>query len=335
MSGLLTLMLRGAPAPASAEILASDARLEPGFKPIYDRDILPHLVAFEEQRVRALRSLRWRMFLAIPVTLALVAATIFAFTQIEGKKDGFGELLGMAVMGVFAWAYMQVKRYKGDIKSKVFPSVFRYFGESFTYAPKAEMDMKIWESTGIIPRYTTKKTEDHVQGMYRDVRLDIIEANLVRGSGKRRTTVFNGLLAMVAVGKRFQGTTLVHHDKGALGNWFLKKKDSNLQVVRLEDPVFEQRFEVRSTDQVEARYLLTTSFMERLMALETALGSRIQACFHQNHLLLLIPSDRLWFEPGPVYQPATFVEDIALIFQQMRLLFQIIDVLKLDDTTRL
>ena len=66
--------------------------------------------------------------------------------------------------------------------------------------------------------------------------------------------------------KRFKGKTVVRKDSGIIGNWF-KKKFSSLKNVKLEDPNFEKMFEVYSDDQVESRYLLTVTFMERLKEL--------------------------------------------------------------------
>ena len=79
--------------------------------------------------------------------------------------------------------------------------------------------------------------------------------------------------------KSFNGKTIVRKDIGLIGNWF-RKTFTSLENVKLEDPTFEKRFEVFSDDQIEARYLLTVTFMERLTQLaETFGGKTIQCCF--------------------------------------------------------
>jgi hypothetical protein len=50
---------------------------------------------------------------------------------------------------------------------------------------------------------------------------------------------------------------------------------NNLEKVKLESIDFENRFIVYSNDQVEARYILTPSFMERLVKLEKMMGDEI------------------------------------------------------------
>jgi hypothetical protein len=336
MSQLFSLLLNGAPPAASRALLASDDRIDPAFKPTYDREIVPHLVTFEQKRVEALHSLRMRAFVGVPAIAAVIAAGVYVLTQLEGKKDGLAELTLMVCLGIGAWMYRRVTLYHGDVKSQVFPTVFRHFGD-FIYSPKADFTFDAWQQAGIVPKYTVSQStlEDSVIGTHRGVSLKIVEAKLIKGQGKNRSTVFKGLIAKVGVGKRFKGTTIIRRDKGRLGNTFSSLGRGKLETVRLEDPTFEARYEVCSTDQVEARYLLTTSFMERLMELEDKLDSKIEAAFNDQQLLIMISSSRNWFEPSSIYEPATFVEDISLIFDQMHALFQIIEILKLDENTGL
>ncbi|MEC9217349.1 MAG: DUF3137 domain-containing protein, partial [Pseudomonadota bacterium] len=68
-------------------------------------------------------------------------------------------------------------------------------------------------------------------------------------------TVFHGLVVRTAVHKNFRGRTIILYDAGVVGN-FGRALLQGLQRVNLEDPVFEQAFEVAASNQVEARYLL-------------------------------------------------------------------------------
>jgi hypothetical protein len=109
-----------------------------------------------------------------------------------------------------------------------------------------------------------------------------------------------------------------------------------LEKVALEDPVFEKQFEVFSSDQVEARYLLSTSMMERLLKLKELMdGSRIEASFYDNALLLMVASNKKWFEGGNVFTPADFVNDINTILEEMAVMFEVIEHLKLHEVTHL
>lgn len=197
----------------------------------------------------------------------------------------------------------------------------------------------------ILPAHEDASTEDYVAGHYKTVPLSLFECRLTStsGSGKNRhTTVhFEGLVITIEVPKRFSGHTVVKRDRGSVGNWFGKTFAGGLSVVKLEDPRFEERYEVYGTDQIEARYLLNPAFMERLVALEDLFaahqGNRcnIQCAFKDAKLLFAIPSTKEWFATGSIFKPANFIGEINAILKEMDQLFAIIDVLKLDDKTGL
>jgi len=57
-------------------------------------------------------------------------------------------------------------------------------------------------------------------------------------------------------------------------------------LVELEDTEFENDFMVYSTDQVEARYILSTSLMERITRLKRKIDKPIMLSFNKNKLYL-------------------------------------------------
>ena len=119
-------------------------------------------------------------------------------------------------------------------------------------------------------------------------------------------------------------------DSGLIGNWF-RKTISSLENVKLEDPTFEKKFEVFSNDQIEARYLLTVSFMERLNELAEVFGGKTnQCCFFRNELLIMIPIKQDMFEPGSIFEPEDFVDDSKSLLKELNLIFGIVDILKLN-----
>ena len=85
----------------------------------------------------------------------------------------------------------------------------------------------------------------------------------------------------------------------------------------------ERVFEVFSTDQIEARYLLTVSFMERLLELgEIFDKAEIQLCSENNNLLMLIRLRKPIFEPGPITEPDYFIDDSQNLLKEMYLIFR-------------
>lgn len=102
----------------------------------------------------------------------------------------------------------------------------------------------------------------------------------------------------------------------------------------MEDPAFEKEFAVYSGDQVESRYLLTPTFMERLTKLSSLFSNKIQCSFYdKGSLLIMIPTDKSFFAVSSVYIKDNFIEDIDVVLQQMHQIFNIIKILKLNKKT--
>ena len=80
-------------------------------------------------------------------------------------------------------------------------------------------------------------------------------------------------------------------------------EQEKLVKVELEDPILRKHFNVYSTNQVEARYLLTTAFIERFKNLKTAFGTKKIKCsfFFRNKIMFAISSKDL-FEIGHLYK---------------------------------
>ena len=83
-----------------------------------------------------------------------------------------------------------------------------------------------------------------------------------------------------------------------------KNKIKPFQKIVLE---FEKRFDTYSTNQVEARYLLTTLFMKRFENLKTSFKAKnIRAEFTGEELIVLIQVDKDMFQMGSITKETTF-----------------------------
>ena len=119
---------------------------------------------------------------------------------------------------------------------------------------------------------------------------------------------------------------------------FLKKyidKKSQMDDVKTEDVSFDKRFCVYSKDQVESRYLVTPSFMERMKNLETAFGTKKVKCsFYEDRLMFAMSSDKDLFELGSLYS-YSLMKHVNDFYNQINSIYDIIDHFKLYEKTGL
>ena len=73
---------------------------------------------------------------------------------------------------------------------------------------------------------------------------------------------------------------------------------SNIDLlVKLENPEFESEFAVYSGDQIESRYILSSSLMERILSFKKQTKKKIQLSFVDSRLYVTVPYSKNLFEP--------------------------------------
>ena len=313
---------------------------EEGFSKHYHAHLRPHVSSFEERRIAALKKASRRARIGIP--LLTITSPLLLIALIIAVPDDDGGLMGAVaiLIGLGYWYISQpIRKYKQNIKGDIFPNILNFLGD-FKYNPECGKRVSMLEPSGLVPSHDKEASEDEIIGTYKDVEIDFFETELKRRrrDSKGRTsysTVFDGVFITLSMNKNFSGHTMVRRDAGAIGNWF-KDKFSKLERVELEDPIFEKKFQVYSSDQVEARYLLTTSFMERLLDLGDAFDSnKLECSFYENRLLIKIDVTENLFEPGSIFEPEDFIDDAKTVLADMHQIFRVIDTLKLDQNIKL
>ena len=298
--------------------------------------------SYEEQRQESYRVYKRRSRILAIVFLILLGLSFLLYRRAAFDVPLEIFMLSFAFFAVahYYWAAKPVREYTSSIKNIVFPHVLSFYGDQYRFAERPAWQVSSLKAYDLLPHYDGSDSEDHLVGNYKDVPFQSMELHLTKKNrnsrgGSSETTVFRGIAIQIKMQKQFSGKTLVKKDGGFIGN-FLGDKFGSLQRVALEDPVFEKRFEVYSSDQIEARYLLSPSFMERLLALIKVFeGSQLECSFFANSLLILVHSRKNRFEPSSIYTPVTFSEEIATVMNELQELFKVIDTLKLDQHTGL
>lgn len=144
---------------------------------------------------------------------------------------------------------------------------------------------------------------------------------------------FIGHLIMLQFPKLFLGKTIIVSNQfKSLFESLIAKIHMDLSLVTLESQEFNELFTVYSSDQVEARYLLTVSFMEQLISLTHLFNaSDFNCAFVQGQFMLAIPHQQNLFEQGDVDQSTDAIKSKLLkCYDNLQQVLKIIDILKLN-----
>ena len=269
----------------------------------------------------------------------VLGVAIFAGFTFLMPEDGmmFGGFIGVgAALAMGAWGSMALDKLGKETKLMLVEPVAQEFNIAYQVAPGRPEDVMQFRSLDLVPGWDREKFEDRLTGARNDTPFEFFEAHLEEkrtttdGKGRTRTTwvtVFKGQCLVANFHKQFNGVTKVYRDAGAL-NFFKKLGQMGKgQRVKLEDPVFEKAFEVYSTDQIEARFILTPDFMERLIGLERTFKGRQVRCAFSGGCMFLACEGKNLLEPGSMHRKMDDLGRVREILQDFAAIFLLIDAM--------
>jgi hypothetical protein len=297
------------------------------FEQAYREHVEPDLMLREEARVRAVARERQFMWMGLAFGAAAAGIGFLFFRSPVGLIIG-----GLGGMALYGWGAQELQQVGKETKMLLVEPVAREFGITFDSSLDEDpVDIVRMKNLGLVPSWDRAKFEDRLAGKRGDAPFEFFEAHLeekrtTSQRGRTQTTwvtVFRGQCLVVHFPKRFEGVTQVFRDAGVFNS--LMKLGQRHERVRLEDPKFERAFEVYGSDQVEARFILTPDFMERLLHLEeTFSGKRLRCAFSSGEMLLAVEGKNL-FEPGSMQRPMNDLGRVQEILQDFAAVFRLID----------
>ncbi len=237
-------------------------------------------------------------------------------------------------------------------KWRVLTRLVKFISPELEYQPERSISEEEFRASLLFQREPDRyRGEDLIEGRVGQtaIRLSEVHAEYKTehydSKGRRYTTwhtLFRGLFIVADFNKHFNGITLVLPDveQNLLG-WFgqvLQGVSATLgfqpgELVKLEDPEFERAFKVYSTDQIEARYILTPSLMARILRFRQLTDSEIRLAFIASRLYVAIPTIHNYFEAPSLFAPVGELlkpETIGKYLHELQFALAVVDELNLN-----
>ncbi len=130
---------------------------------------------------------------------------------------------------------------------------------------------------------------------------------------RREVTMFDGVLFAADFHKEFDGVTLLKSanifNNGTIAAWLQPIKNifsflsiEKKQSINLENEDFNRAFSVQTTDEIKARYILSSSMMERLLKFKNKHREKVEVSFVHSCMYIALSTGRNYFEPK-LFQP--------------------------------
>ncbi|WP_461788606.1 DUF3137 domain-containing protein [Pedobacter sp.] len=275
-----------------------------------------------------------RAYWSIGIGVACVfAGYAFGFPEIGLAFLIIGVLAGMVIFGLVS---KETSQYKLDFKYNVIGAALKQFGEDLRIEPDSGISERDFIDSYLFSQKPDRyKTEDLVYGKLDKTQIHFAEvhAEYKTTNGKQTNwhTIFKGIVFCADFNKRFNGLTIVR-PKGfsiGIGKWISKNVLGNKRIVELENVDFDKMFITESGDQVEARYILTPSMMEKLLELNQYANSPISVSFVWSNVYIAFPLNHNYFE-APIFKSLLNADVLEKDLNILRLMRHVVEELDLN-----
>jgi hypothetical protein len=278
------------------------------FKTFYDKDLRPTLEVLEAERKSSLR----KAMIAC-AGIGVVVLGVVGMVLGMGGPPMFA-LIAAAIGGALGFGAIRMFTggFRSNFKNSIIREVITFVSPDLAYAPEGKISRSEFKSSTLfkhgIDRY---KGEDLVEGQVDKTKIRFSELHAeyktttTNSKGQRQThwhTIFKGLFFAADFNKEFHGRTVVLPDSaqklfGRLGQKLQSWNVSRDDLIKLEDPEFEKEFVVYATDQVEARYILSTALMRRILEFQRKMKVPVHIGFVNANVYMALSIKKNMFEP--------------------------------------
>ena len=288
---------------------------------------LETLVSEEDKKYLATRAKRFKIsaivFYCISVALLIVGVMfVRSYTyRFLGSVTFFGSFFCFVLAIVF---HIMVNHgVLDDLGSKYKADVVKYLmnGRKYNYERCGCIDKSIYYMAQLNKNFDRYFGEDFLKiniksqdGSRSNTHLELSDLEVSRTytdeQGKTQTdTIYKGVLGYASFTSEFKCTMTINRSSYHISE--------HSEKVKLESIDFNKKFNIRCTDQIEARYILTPDMMQRLLAIY-AKEPNIQIVLDGRAIYITMPKKNLFkleFRDGKIDGTAFyhFYEDIELL----------------------
>ena len=299
-------------------------------------NIYPDLEFLEEKRLKIYKYLQ-----KIAITLFVLTSIVLFFVKdyIFNSPNIFIVIL-MGAFGIFGFIYkIEMSGFSSIFKDQLIEKLVCFVDNDLKYSKNNHIREYEYRSSLLFPQSIDRfRGDDYVSGKIDgvDMKFSEIHSEVKKKTDKGKIywqTVFRGLLFVADFNKNFHGKTVVLPDNsekffGSFSHFF-QAFSSRGELVKMDSIEFEKEFVIYSDDQIEARYILSHSLMQRILEYKKLVGRNIYISFTKSKIYVAIGFNTKLFEPK-IYKKITNFEEVSFYFKVISMTVDIIRYLNLD-----
>lgn len=314
----------------------------------YYEKIFPLIEDIEIYRRELCNQLIWRSVLFSSIFSVLLGMIVY----FQERNVIYASSLVIVSMIVFLTANFlnapQKKLFSAKLKDKFFYTVIK----SFTQIDLWQKNRKESEiipyneliESGLFSDFTYSKNDDEFRGVYKGVQFAVSEHEcFFQTPMTEPSIVFKGLIIKFKSNKRIAQRTIIASKRKSPIKFLLAfivtvlclsfrlGIENILNSVVAGVVVASVLYFTTSEDEVEARYLLTPTFIEKFSKLKKVMKADTVKCsFYNNSIMIAVRSEKDFFELGNLFKNVSDLSTIENFYRDISIIFELIEYFKLD-----
>ncbi len=272
----------------------------------YYKTLFPTLKELETDR----KNLRHRIIVVGVIFSIATLFITFLLSSFIAKSPDILMFIGVGYLGIGAIIYkLLIKDYTVEFKEKIIKPLIQAIDAKLTYSSNSHISSHLFNRSDLFSHPDRMNGNDLVKGNIDGTNIEFsdLHAEKKHKNSKGQTswsTIFQGLFIVAEFNKNFNGKTLVLPDSAQstfgnlIGGWLQSNNFSRDELVKMDDNNFEREFVVYSTNQIEARYILSHTLMKKLLLFKDKSKHPVYISFIGNHIHIAIYYDKDLFEPS-------------------------------------
>jgi len=304
----------------------------------YYKTLYPILEELEKQR-EALKS----KVIVIGTITTLIVAALALFLLSQNASVDMLLFLGFAYFAIGAIVYKwMIKDYAHDFKDTIISPLITEIDANLRYSQNLHIDESYFTRSRICTtRPDRVRGNDYVHGKIDGVNIQFSDfhAEKKHTDNKGRTTwstLFQGLFIVADFPKNFKGSTVILPDVAQssfgnlIGNFLQSNNFGRNELIKMDNVAFEKAFVVYGTDQIESRYILTPSLMQKLLSFKRRSKQNLSISFIGGNIYMAIEYNKDLFEPSVFHSLLKYKIAMEYI-ETLHLAIGIVEELKLNE----
>ncbi len=254
--------------------------------------------------------------------ILILSAFIFVYAlSINRIRIAFKSDLVKPSMNFIGWEYIQTL-YKFSDNLDYMRKSSEFYIEGL---PKS---FCLLLNSGLVEKPDRFGIEDYIYAEISNIPFTLCDIHLEKYIHYRQTkgsrTFFRGCVLQTQTEKSFSGITILAKNT----KWFKPRQKQilgkNLERAGMSSVKFEETYDVYTTDQVEARYLLTPDWIERITALKHQMGGKSLLVLFYRQSVLIAFERAHFFEPYSYFIPLSSKKHLQKLTDEISMIQKIL-----------